>query len=176
MLFIAAVAPAPCRSYGSLGAAAGRRGWRGGMMSRVGFSLASALLLGGCTSWSVSSWMPSFDVGGGGGGGTELRLDSEPPGAEARTSTGQACRTPCVLAVPAADQTVTFTLAGFLPQAVPLQVRLPSDPRWDPNAVAGAQLTPNPVAVALEPAPPPVAARKPPPKKRRATPPPRPPA
>jgi hypothetical protein len=120
--------------------------------------------------------MPSFDVGGGGGGGTELRLDSEPPGAEARTSTGQACRTPCVLAVPAADQTVTFTLAGFLPQAVPLQVRLPSDPRWDPNAVAGAQLTPNPVAVALEPAPPPVAARKPPPKKRRATPPPRPPA
>ena len=116
--------------------------------------------------------MPSFDLGGGGGGGTELRLDSEPPGAEARTSTGQACRTPCVLAVPAADQTVTFTLAGFLPQAVPLQVRLPSDPRWDPNAVTGAQLTPNPVAVALEPAPPPVAARRPPAKKRRTAPPP----
>jgi hypothetical protein len=117
--------------------------------------------------------MPSFDLGGGGGGGgAELRLDSEPPGAEARTSTGQACRTPCVLAVPAADQTVTFTLDGFLPQAVPLQVRLPSDPRWDPNAVTGAQLTPNPVIVALEAAPPPVA-RRPAPKKRRAAPPPR---
>jgi hypothetical protein len=131
-------------------------------MVRLSGVLACALMLGGCASSSVS-WMPSMDVFKGGGGSAELRLDSEPPGAEARTATGQACRTPCALAVPASDTSVTFNAQGFLPATVPVRVLLPGDPRTDPNAVAGVTLDPNPVSVMLEPAPPP----PPPPKKHR---------
>ena len=130
-------------------------------LMRVFCAAASALTLAGC-----SGWLPSWDLGiGRGGGGTELRLESDPPGAEARTSTGQSCRTPCAAVVPATSQTVTFTLAGFVPQTVPVQARLPVDPRVDPDAAAAAELTPNPVAVALEQEPPPVR-RKPAPKRR----------
>jgi hypothetical protein len=134
-------------------------------MFRVVVSVGCALALAGC-----ASWMPSLDAGG----GAELRADSDPPGAEARTSTGQGCRTPCAMVVPATDQAVTFTLPGYFPQTVPVQVRLPGDPRADPNAVASVQLTPNPVTVALEPAPPPVAAKRKPAPRRAAPKPPKP--
>src|SRR5262245_3885921 len=128
---------------------------------------AGALALAGC-----SGWLPSWDLGfSRGGGGTELRLESDPPGAEARTSTGQSCRTPCAVLVPATSHTVTFTLAGFVPQTVPVQARQPIDPRVDPDAAAMVELTPNPVAVALEQEPPPVR-RKPQPKRRGQAPPP----
>ncbi len=117
-----------------------------------------------------------MDVFKGGGGAAELRLDSEPPGAEARVGSGQACRTPCSLSVPAADTSVTFSAQGFLPVSVPVRVLLPGDPRTDPNAVTGVTFDPNPVSVMLEPAPPP----PPPPKKhkraKRRPPPPPPPA
>jgi hypothetical protein len=129
--------------------------------------IACALALGGC-----SGWLPSWDLGiSSGGGGAELRLESDPPGAEARTSTGQGCRTPCAVVVPAASQSVTFTLPGFIAQTVPVQVRLPADPRVDPNALSAVDLIPNPVAVALEQEPPPVR-RRPPPKRRAQRPPP----
>jgi hypothetical protein len=136
-------------------------------LTRSAFGLACALALGGC-----SGWLPSWDLGiSRGGGGAELRMESDPPGAEARTSTGQACRTPCAVVVPAASQSVTFTLSGFIPQTVPVQVRLPADPRVDPNALGAVELNPNPVAVALEQEPPPVR-RRPPPKRRAQRPPP----
>jgi hypothetical protein len=131
-------------------------------MVRLAGVFACALLIGGCASSSVSSWMPGLDALGGGGGGAELRFDSEPPGAEARTSGGQACHTPCSLVVPASDTSVTFSLANFLPVTVPVRVRLPGDPRTDPNADSGVTFDPNPVAVQLEAAPPP-----PPPKRRK---------
>ena len=45
-----------------------------------------------------------------------VRFESTPPGAEAKTSNGQTCRTPCALALPAnAAMTVTFTLDGYQP-------------------------------------------------------------
>ena len=132
--------------------------------------IAGALALRGC-----SGWLPSWDLGiSRGGGGAELRLELDPPGAEARTSTGQGCRTPCAVVVPAASQSVTFTLAGFIPQTVPVKARLPLDPRVDPDAAPGAELIPNPVAVALEQEPPPVR-RRPPPKRGAQRPPPTPP-
>jgi hypothetical protein len=132
-------------------------------MWRIGGVLACALTLCGCGSSSWMPSMPSMDVfRGSGGGGAQLRLDSEPPGAEARTASGQACRTPCALAVPAADTSVTFSAQGFLPVTVPVRVLLPGDPRTDPNAVMSVTFDPNPVSVMLEPAPPP-----PPPKKKR---------
>src|SRR5689334_12379089 len=47
-----------------------------------------------------------------------LQLESEPDGADARASTGQACKTPCALEVPAnAPLTVTFSLNGYQPQS-----------------------------------------------------------
>ena len=77
-----------------------------------------------------------------------VRFKSTPPGAEAKTSTGQTCRTPCALALPTnAPMTVTFTLNGYLPDSEDL----------DPvSATTGVpEFHPNPVQVELMPAPPP---------------------
>ena len=89
-----------------------------------------------------------------------IAVESDPPGAEARASNGaQSCRTPCKLAV-AADGpfTVTVSLNGYIPQAVPVRIVQPDDPRLgsDVTAEAGARLDPNPVFVELERAPTPV--------------------
>ena len=135
------------------------------MMTRIAVLLSSVLVLTGCAS---PSWMPSFDtswmpsLGSRGPSGSPLRLDSDPPGAEARTSLGPSCRTPCTVTVPANnDFTVTFTLPGFVPQSVPVEVRS-MNARWDPDMSLPPAFSPDPVEVALEPAPPPpVAKRKP---------------
>ena len=140
-------------------------------MWRCGGVLAGALMLAGCGSSSVSSWLPGTDLfRGGGGAAAQLRLESEPPGAEARTADGQSCRTPCALALPAADTSVTFSADGFLPATLPVRVLLPGDPRTDPNAVTSVTFDPNPVSVALEPAPPPPQKKRRQPAKRRAPP------
>lgn len=75
-----------------------------------------------------------------------LQFESEPPGAEVKTSTNQTCRTPCALAVPAADLTATYTLRGFQTQTVPVKVQAPEVPRENPNP----SFTPNPVYAELE--------------------------
>jgi hypothetical protein len=127
-------------------------------MARIIVLAACALSLAGCTSW-----IPSFDLGSG-GYVAEVVLESEPPGAEARTSLSQSCRTPCRLSFETrGDFTVTYSLEGFIPQSVPVQVRRPGDTRFDPGAVTTLQLVPNPVTVVLEAAPPP-----PKPVRRRA--------
>lgn len=70
-----------------------------------------------------------------------LQFESEPPGAEVKTSGGQSCKTPCALAVPAADMQVTYSLNGFQPQTVPVKLVPPepgdfgSPPRFDPSPV-----------------------------------------
>lgn len=83
-----------------------------------------------------------------------VRFESEPPGAEAKTSNGQTCRTPCALALPVdAPLTVTFTLTGYLPETETLE----------PIALSGSPTVfrPNPVLVQLSAAPPPPPAKKP---------------
>src|SRR5438128_2878905 len=71
-----------------------------------------------------------------------LRIESEPPGAEAKTSLGQSCRTPCELVVQAADElSVTLALAGYQPQTVTVH-----------KEADNARLTPNPVFAELQPA------------------------
>jgi len=79
-----------------------------------------------------------------------VRFESEPPGAEAKTSNGQTCRTPCALALPVnAGTTVTFVLNGYLPATENI----------DPVTAGSGmpELRPNPVQVELTPsaAPPP---------------------
>jgi hypothetical protein len=101
---------------------------------------------------------------------TTMQFESEPAGAEARTSIGQSCRTPCSLAVTANEFTVTFTLPGHQPQTVPVRVVVAAEQdanSTDPDATA-PRLVPNPVFVQLQStaAAPPVAHRKPPPPKK----------
>lgn len=116
--------------------------------------------------------MPSMDfLGSGGGGGgvqTSLSIESDPPGADARTSTGAGCRTPCSLPIQiSGDFTVNVSLNGYLPQSVPVRLIPPDDPRFVSEGMSVARLDPNPVFVVLEKAPPPPPpAKKRPPKKR----------
>lgn len=76
-----------------------------------------------------------------------LQFESEPAGAEVKTSGGQTCRTPCALAVPAADFTATFTLNGYQAQAVEVKLLPPEDTRGGEEftAVSEPRFTPSPV-------------------------------
>jgi hypothetical protein len=124
-------------------------------MLRFAVGAGGLLLLAGCSS----SWLPNMDLrmGSFGSSTLELRVESEPAGAEAKTSLGPSCRTPCVVAVAArGDFSVTFTREGFLPQSVTVQLLQPADPRVDPEGPPNsATLSPNPLLVELQPAPPP---------------------
>jgi len=111
-------------------------------MYRVIAIIGGALALAACTSGS--DWTdalkpgPIMDT---------VRFESEPPGAEAKTSNGQTCRTPCALALPAAGPlTVTFTLTGYHPATEALEVI--------ENTGSPPTLRPNPVVVELTAAPP----------------------
>jgi hypothetical protein len=85
----------------------------------------------------------------------QLRIDSEPHGAEAKSSQGPACQTPCELSVASgSDFLVTVSKIGYLPLTVPVRPESP-----------GGQLQPNPVFAELQTVPP-SPAKKPFPKKK----------
>jgi hypothetical protein len=113
-------------------------------MYRVIAVAGTALVLAGCTSNSdLSKYFrnePVLDT---------VRFESEPPGADARTSTGQSCRTPCALALPGTQGfDVTFTMAGFQPSVEKVEAF--------PVGDGTTKLRPNPVLAELTPmAPPP---------------------
>ena len=130
------------------------------MMYRVIVMVSGTLALAACSS--TPDWMnldalkpaPIMDT---------VRFESEPPGAEAKTSTGQTCRTPCALALPVnSPLTVTFTLNGYQPETEAIEPIAMTD--------SPPGLRPNPVVVELTPAPPPPKqVKKPaPPKKKPA--------
>ena len=100
---------------------------------------------------------------------TTMQFESEPAGAEAKTSTGQTCRTPCSLAVSANEFTVSFALPGYQPQTVPVRVVASTDARdiGTEGEVAPPRLVPNPVFVELQPAGKPPVASKPAPAKKK---------
>jgi hypothetical protein len=83
-----------------------------------------------------------------------LTIQSNPPGAEARPSSGGLCRTPCELPVPLNEEfTVIYTLDGYLPQTVSVRsIRPKKSALID---MTPARLEPNPVVAELQPAPPP---------------------
>src|SRR5215475_4727530 len=111
------------------------------MMYRVLAVIGSALALAACSS--NSDWMnldalkpgPSLDT---------ISLESEPPGAEAKASNGQTCRTPCALALPVDPaSSITFTLNGYQPETEKLEaITSTGEP---------PRLRPNPVVVELSP-------------------------
>jgi len=122
--------------------------------------VAGALVLSGCSSWTPSwDWVPSMGSFSR-GPAVSLTIESDPPGADAKTSLGASCRTPCMIPV-AADRefTVTYVLNGYMPQAVTVVPRAPDMTTPDIGAPPpAAELSPNPVYVQLQPAaaPPPV--------------------
>lgn len=140
-------------------------------MVRAVVFAAVVVVLGGC----ASSWLPSsFDFALPSATRTaELRVESEPAGADAKTSTGANCRTPCVMNV-AADRefSVTVSAEGFQPQTIAVTAIQPVAQRGEEAAGANEpRLDPNPILVQLERMPAPV---KPPAKrsKKRGAPPP----
>ncbi len=110
-----------------------------------------------------------------------LQFESEPAGAEVKTSGGQTCRTPCALAVPAADMQVTYSLNGYQSQTVAVKLIPPEDirggdesgitmtePRFDPSPVMAELVKSGPsrrpakkARVAKQPAPAAAAAEQP---------------
>jgi hypothetical protein len=109
--------------------------------------------LAGCSSLSLDSFKPAPLM-------VKVALESAPPGADATTSLGPACKTPCSIDVPAPDAgfSVTFASPKFQPVTVPVQViRNPGDFASPPTTITD----PSPVFAELRPVAPPPKARKP---------------
>jgi hypothetical protein len=129
-------------------------------MYRVIAIVSGGLALAACSStpdWvSLDALKPAPSM-------STVRFESEPPGAEAKTSNGQTCRTPCALALPAnGPLAVTFTLNGYLPESENIE---PVS-----TGIGTPELRPNPVQVELTPAPPqPKPVKKPAVKKKGTT-------
>jgi hypothetical protein len=138
-------------------------------MSRAARVLAVAacgLVPAGC-----ANWMPSIDFSGAltpASAAATIEVQSEPPGAEAKSPAGAGCRTPCTLPAPASGEfTVSFALEGYQTQTVMVRP-LPAEFRefGTPNA---ARFDPSPVFAQLEPAPPPPRGRQKRPKPARTS-------
>ena len=96
--------------------------------------------------------MPSFDAFKQKPTTTLLLIQSSPPGAEARTSLGQTCRTPCTMQIGAADDfTVNFALNGYMPQALTVHATM-SGGGW--MTAPSPVLDPGSLFATLEPATP----------------------
>ena len=95
----------------------------------------------------------------------QVQLESQPSGADAKTSVGPGCKTPCSVAVTTADPnfTVSYTLAKFQPATV--SVNVVKNP-GDLTTSATATTDPNPVFAELQPEGPPPKAHKMHPKRK----------
>jgi hypothetical protein len=118
-------------------------------MRRVIVIAVAGLSLAGCSSFPSMSWdsfKPTPPT-------MQVQLESAPKGADAVTSLGPGCKTPCSVTVapPDAGFSVTYTMNRFLPATVPVQViRTPGD-LGSPSTTT---LEPSPVFAELKPAKP----------------------
>lgn len=129
-------------------------------MRRIIAIAVAGLSLGGCSSFSwdyFKSAPPPMQV----------QVDSAPQGANASTSLGPGCKTPCTVTIPTPETnfSVSFSAPGFQPATVPVTVtRVPGDF----TSPATTSLDPNPVFAQLQPAgPPPRAVRSKPMRPKR---------
>lgn len=121
-------------------------------MRRVFALAAAATTLAGCSSFSTDSWNyfksapPSI----------QLQLESTPPGADARTSIGPGCKTPCSVTVTPPDGVTSFlvnySMPGKQPTGVPVNIIRTDGGMFSANTV---RVSPNPVIAELQPPPPP---------------------
>jgi len=126
-------------------------------MRRVIVIAAAGLGLAGCSTFSLDAFKPTPPT-------IQVQLDSLPQGADAHTSLGPGCKTPCTVAVAAPDAgfSVTYTLAKFQSVTIPVQVvHVPGDMMTPASTV----VDPNPVIAELQPLVPPKPIRKMRPKK-----------
>ncbi|WP_426536762.1 hypothetical protein [Bradyrhizobium sp. McL0615] len=122
-------------------------------MRRVIAIAVTGASLAGCSSFSLDSFKSAPPL-------VKVALESTPSGADATTSLGPACKTPCSIDVPAPDAgfSVTFTSPKFQPVTVPVQViRNPGDFSSPPTTV----IEPSPVFAELQPAAPPPKSMRP---------------
>ncbi len=110
----------------------------------AGASVLAATSLGGCSSLSWNMFQSAPPT-------VQVRLESNPPGADANTSLGPGCKTPCSVSVPAPDSpfTVNYALNKYQPVSVP--VNLIKNP-GDFTTPASVTTDPNPVFAELQPA------------------------
>ena len=122
-------------------------------MRRIIAIAVTGASLAGCSSLSFDSFKSAPPT-------VKVALESVPPGADATTSLGPGCKTPCSIDVPAPDAgfSVTFASPKFQPVTVPVQViRNPGDSTSPPTTV----IEPSPVFAELQPAAPPPKGHKP---------------
>jgi hypothetical protein len=122
-------------------------------MRRVIAIAVAGASLAGCSSFSLDSFKSAPPL-------AKVSMESEPPGADATTSLGPGCKTPCSVDVPApdADFSVTFAMPRFQTATVPVQViRNPGDFTSPPTTI----IEPSLVFAELQPAAPPPKASKP---------------
>jgi hypothetical protein len=126
-------------------------------MRRVIVIAVAGVSLAGCSSFSLDAFKPTPPT-------VQVQLDSTPQGADARTSLGPGCKTPCsvALAAPDAGFSVTYTKEKFQPATVPVQVvHVPGDF----STPATTNIDPNPVVAELQAESPAKPARKARPRK-----------
>ena len=122
-------------------------------MRRVVAIAVTGASLAGCSSFSLDSFQSAPPL-------VKVALESAPPGADATTSLGPACKTPCSVEIPAPDAgfSVTFASPKFQPVTIPVQViRNPGDSASPATTV----IDPSPVFAELQPVAPPPKVRKP---------------
>jgi hypothetical protein len=135
-------------------------GDRVGQIMRRAIAIAFAAAgLGGCSGLSWDSLKPAPTM-------VDVQLQSSPPGADAKTSLGPGCKTPCSVSVPAPDTafSVSFSMDRFQPETVEVQVTRNTGAF---NSAPPVVLDPNPVVAELQPAAPPPRAKRMRPRKPR---------
>lgn len=129
-------------------------------MSRVIAVMACGFLLAAC-----AMSMPSMDFFRSAPPTEVLRIESEPPGADARTAEGQSCRTPCELTVPTTSEVaVSFALQGYTPQTINVRAEAAPTASYAEGAPP-TRMQPNPVYAELTPLAAPQKKRAPPRRK-----------
>ncbi len=117
------------------------------IMRRIIAMAAAGASLAGCSSFSLDAFKSTPPA-------VQVQLESNPPGADALTSVGPGCKTPCSVSITAPDAgfSVTYTLDKYQPATVPVQViRTPGDL----TTSASTKIDPSPVFAELQRAAPP---------------------
>jgi hypothetical protein len=135
-------------------------------MRRVIAIAAAGLTLAGCSSFSTPEYL-TVDYYKPKPPTAQVQLESTPSGAEARTSIGPGCKTPCSVSITPPDTgfTVSYSMPGREPVTVPVQVTRIEGGLFSSGTV---KVDPNPVIAELRlPAPPPKAQKPMRPKRKK---------
>jgi hypothetical protein len=127
-------------------------------MRRVIAMAAAATALAGCTASSSSS----FNYFKSDPTPVQVQLESNPPGADARTSLGPGCKTPCSVSVTPPDGMTSFlvnySMAGKQPAGVPVNIVRTDGGMFSSTTM---KVEPNPAFAELQPVGPPPKPAKP---------------